>query len=366
MSDDEMWNGRDWACLILYTTLFAITGTLFALNVRKAETWRWNPQRLFFVLLLFQSAGRIVYFILAIGERNKYFPVNDVAISVTASIPASIFFTTFTVLLYTWSRVVTRFSRSLRGIGAFSSFTPFCILINVLVYFNVIIHFALRYSVEDGSNEDQVEHSYAYIIGAFSVLLALVFFICGLQLFFFLRSDPHYSSQARTNEMLTSISMLTMLCLFCFSFRASIIFVYLTDISSHFTVSLLYYTFSELLPSSVMLFIFRKLPDGAVEFAVANANRGGYGTMSTPRKRSSVRGAVTVGLHKAHDQGQVFPVTGGTEQSTFGVLATSASSSAVSSRFTTLYGPVGTDHSAMSTERLLDQVDEAGVEDEEA
>ena len=58
--------------------------------------------RLAFFFVVVVAAGRIIFFVCSIGEYSGYFTVDDVATSITASIPASIFFTTFTILLYTW------------------------------------------------------------------------------------------------------------------------------------------------------------------------------------------------------------------------------------------------------------------------
>eukprot|EP01135_Chromosphaera_perkinsii_P010619 Nk52_evm19s2192 gene=Nk52_evmTU19s2192 len=254
---DYHWMVLDFFLSACYFVLFAVSAVEFHLiNKRSSPASKWNTQKLFLILICGQTFCRCLYFSLD-GARHLQLEANRSFVSVMGTIPAIIYFTTFTVLVYFWAQLY-HFAHGQRSyyVG------PICIIVNVLFYFSTLAFYCASSVFPDIDSVYASSVAYIHVVGVYSLGIALAFLVYGWRLYVMFGSIAHVTGLGTKGaQMVRQVGLVTLISLCCFTARAIFIFIFTVKISHNISISLPYFLISEIIPSVLMLYIFRKTPD---------------------------------------------------------------------------------------------------------
>eukprot|EP00963_Diacronema_lutheri_P008091 scaffold694_cov338-Pavlova_lutheri.AAC.33 len=182
-----------------------------------------------------------------------------VAKAVLLDFPGLVFFTTYTLLVLFWAEIYHQ-ARSLPT----GRLRPAFVLINAVVY---AIQSALwvYMGLSPGPGYDVADLISHIFLAVVSVVAASGFAIYGGRLFVMLKRFPIESRGRR--KKLREVGLVTAICTTAFAIRAVLV-AYCAiqskkaslDLLSHPVLDAIYYILVEILPSTLVLFILRKLP----------------------------------------------------------------------------------------------------------
>lgn len=206
--------------------------------------------------MFFQNTLRCVVFAL----RPKVEEIHPlVAKAVLLDFPGLVFFTTYTLLVLFWAEIYHQ-ARSLPT----GRLRPAFVLINAVVY---AIQSALwvYMGLSPGPGYDVADLISHIFLAVVSVVAASGFAIYGGRLFVMLKRFPIESRGRR--KKLREVGLVTAICTTAFAIRAVLV-AYCAiqskkaslDLLSHPVLDAIYYILVEILPSTLVLFILRKLP----------------------------------------------------------------------------------------------------------
>ncbi|XP_058086428.1 tobamovirus multiplication protein 1-like isoform X4 [Magnolia sinica] len=174
---------------------------------------------------------------------------------VLLDLPGLLFFSTYTLLVLFWAEIYYQ-ARSL----PIDKLRPTYFIINGVVYF---LQVCIWVYVQVTPNPVAVEVAKLFF-AVVSFLAAVGFLIYGGRLFFMLRRFP-IDSRGRQKK-LNEVGFVTGICCTCFLIRCFVVALSAfnknadLDVLNHYVLNLIYYTLVEILPSTLVLFILRKLP----------------------------------------------------------------------------------------------------------
>mmetsp|Transcript_29842 Transcript_29842/g.64353 ORF Transcript_29842/g.64353 Transcript_29842/m.64353 type:complete len:217 (+) Transcript_29842:3-653(+) len=174
--------------------------------------------------------------------------------------PGLLFFTTYTLLVLFWAEIYHQ-ARSMPT----GSLRPMFVGINAVVYLVLGALWLWSSMAADDSMEALAYLLSDCFLAVVSVLAAVGFLVYGGRLFLMLQRFPIESRGRR--KKLQEVGLVTAICAGCFSARALMVALAAfdeadleLDILGHPLLNVAYYTLTEIIPSSCVLFILRKLP----------------------------------------------------------------------------------------------------------
>ncbi|XP_022845608.1 tobamovirus multiplication protein 1-like isoform X4 [Olea europaea var. sylvestris] len=174
-------------------------------------------------------------------------------------LPGLLFFSTYTLLVLFWAEIYHQ-ARSLPT----DKLRIWYFSINGGIYFIQVCIWVYLW-IDDNS---AVEFLGKILIAVVSFIAALGFLLYGGRLFLMLRRFPIESKGRR--KKLHEVGSVTAICFICFLIRCFVVELSAfdsdasLDVLDHPVLNLIYYTLDEILPSALVLYILRKLPQKKV------------------------------------------------------------------------------------------------------
>ncbi|GAM19064.1 hypothetical protein SAMD00019534_022390 [Acytostelium subglobosum LB1] len=229
---------------------------LFGFPLRRITT-----QKSFLFLLFITSAFRVAFFVtICFIDTELTFNIgmfNVEAFTILDDLGSITFFTTFCLLILFWIEIVYQ-SRNKQHIYR-SLVRPAFLVVTGLVYLVQIVIWILIVTLSDSTHDemDRVDNGFYAVV---SLVAGIGFTYYGIKLSIKLKRNPINSHEKR--RKLIEVTMFTVLCTISFMIRA-LIFLTIT-IKGSITVNgvsiMMYYAISEIIPSTFVIILFRKMP----------------------------------------------------------------------------------------------------------
>jgi hypothetical protein len=218
----------------------------------RVPEYGWTTQKVFHFLNFVVNGVRAVVFVF---RRNVQFMQPEILQHILLDIPSLAFFTTYALLVLFWAEIYYQ-ARAVSTDGLRPSFFT----INAVVY---VVQIALWLVLWWKPVRVMVILSKMFFAGV-SLFAALGFLLYGGRLFLMLQRFPVESKGRR--KKLQEVGYVTTICFTCFLIRC-IMMCFAAfdeganlDVLDHPILNFIYYLLVEILPSSLVLFILRKLP----------------------------------------------------------------------------------------------------------
>ncbi|MQL78480.1 hypothetical protein Taro_010913 [Colocasia esculenta] len=231
---EEVNNSPAWQDWIFHAlaALFGIVGTIALIQLIRIECrvpeYGWTTQKVFHFLNFIVNAVRCVVFVFRRGVQQLK---PEILQHVLLDMPSLAFFTTYALLVLFWAEI----------------------------YYQIALWFLQWWKPVRAL----VILSKVFFAGV-SLFAALGFIVYGGRLFFMLQRFPVESKGRR--KKLQEVGYVTTICFTCFLIRSVMMGFNAfdkaadLDVLNHPILNFLYYLLVEILPSSLVLFILRKLP----------------------------------------------------------------------------------------------------------
>lgn len=255
---DKINESVEWQDGIFYSLCAAyalVSAVAFIQLIRiqlRVPGYGWTTQKVFHLMNFIVNGVRAVVF----GFHRKAFLFHPkVLTTALLDIPGLLFFSTYTLLVLFWAEIYHQ-ARSLPTDKLKTSY----ISINAGMY---IIQAGIWVYLwfNDNSAMDLIGQIFIAVV---SFVAALGFLIYGGRLFIMLRRFPIESKGRR--KKLHEVGSVTAICFTCFLIRCFVVVLSAFDsdasleVLDHPVLNLIYYLVVEILPSSLVLYILRKLP----------------------------------------------------------------------------------------------------------
>lgn len=255
---DKINESVEWQDGIFYSLCAAyalVSAVAFIQLIRiqlRVPGYGWTTQKVFHLMNFIVNGVRAVVF----GFHRKAFLFHPkVLTTALLDIPGLLFFSTYTLLVLFWAEIYHQ-ARSLPTDKLKTSY----ISINAGMY---IIQAGIWVYLwfNDNSAMDLIGKIFIAVV---SFVAALGFLIYGGRLFIMLRRFPIESKGRR--KKLHEVGSVTAICFTCFLIRCFVVVLSAFDsdasleVLDHPVLNLIYYLVVEILPSSLVLYILRKLP----------------------------------------------------------------------------------------------------------
>ncbi|CAA3016470.1 tobamovirus multiplication 3 [Olea europaea subsp. europaea] len=253
MNESPVWQDRIFhvlACLCGIVAAFALV-QLVRIQLRIPE-YGWTTQKVFHFLNFFVNAVRCLVFAF---RRNVQKLNPEILQHILLDMPSLVFFSTYALLVLFWAEIYYQ----ARAVSTDGLRPTFC-TINIVVY---AIQILLWLIIWWKPVPVLIILSKMFFAGV-SLFAALGFLVYGGRLFLMLQRFPVESKGRR--KKLQEVGYVTTICFTCFLIRCIMMcfnaFDKATDLDvlDHPVLNLLYYLLVEIIPSSLVLFILRKLP----------------------------------------------------------------------------------------------------------
>jgi len=220
----------------------------------------WTTQKLFLFLTLLSSLVRTVFFIVVPWLHDNVFFMAQFAkhpaFTILDQLPAVLFFSTYTLLILFWAEIIHH-ARN-QSISFPQKLRPIFMSINMVLYL-VLIAFWLVLFIFN-SQQKYIDDALNGFLASIFLFAAFGFILYGGRLYVMLKQFPIESRGRRSK--LKEVGWVSVICTTCFTLRAALL-IYSTisqKIDARFWFVGAYYVVVEVLPSSLVLFILRKLP----------------------------------------------------------------------------------------------------------
>ncbi|KAL0918394.1 hypothetical protein M5K25_010400 [Dendrobium thyrsiflorum] len=253
MNESAVWQNRIFLTL---TSLFGLISAVALIQLIRIECrvpeYGWTTQKVFHLLNFLVNGVRSVVFAFRPGVQ-KIKP--EILQHILLDMPALAFFTTYALLALFWAEIYYQ----ARGVPT-DGLRPTFYTINAVVYVVQILLWLLMWWKPV---QVIIILSKIFFAGA-SLLAALGFLLYGGRLFLMLQRFPVESKGRR--KKLHEVGYVTTICFTCFLVRCIMMCFNAfdkaadIDVLDHPILNLIYYLLVEILPSSLVLFILRKLP----------------------------------------------------------------------------------------------------------
>ncbi|XP_010496200.1 PREDICTED: protein TOM THREE HOMOLOG 1-like [Camelina sativa] len=253
VNESPVWQDRIFHILaVLYGIVSVIVVVqLIRIQLRVPE-YGWTTQKVFHFLNFLVNGVRALVFVFR-RDAQKMQP--EILQHMLLDIPSLAFFTTYALLVLFWAEIYYQ-ARAVSTDGLRPSFFT----INAVVY---VIQIALWLVLWWKPVHLMVIISKMFFAGV-SLFAALGFLLYGGRLFLMLQRFPVESKGRR--KKLQEVGYVTSICFTCFLIRCIMMCFDAfddaadLDVLDHPILNFIYYLLVEILPSSLVLFILRKLP----------------------------------------------------------------------------------------------------------
>ncbi|WCJ17617.1 tobamovirus multiplication protein 3 [Euphorbia peplus] len=248
-----LWQDRIFHGLAALYGLVAVVALvqLVRIQVRVPE-YGWTTQKVFHFLNFLVNGVRCVVFVFRRNIENINPPILQ---HIIIDLPSLAFFTTYALLVLFWAEIYYQ-ARAVSTDGLRPSFFT----INAVVY---AVQIAMWLVLWWKNHHLVVVISKMFFAGV-SLFAALGFLLYGGRLFLMLQRFPVESKGRR--KKLQEVGYVTTICFSCFLVRCIMMCFNAfdkaadLDVLDHPVLNFIYYLLVEILPSSLVLFILRKLP----------------------------------------------------------------------------------------------------------
>ncbi|XP_014520866.1 tobamovirus multiplication protein 3 [Vigna radiata var. radiata] len=256
------WNDIDdspvWQDRIFYTlaVLYGIVATVALVQLARIQLrvpeYGWTTQKVFHFLNFLVNSVRCVVFIFF---RNVQRLKPEIVQHILLDVPSLAFFTTYALLVLFWAEIYYQ-ARAVSTDGLKPSFYT----INFVVY---IVQITLWLILWWKPIDALLILSKMFFAGV-SLFAAIGFLLYGGRLFLMLQRFPVESKGRR--KKLQEVGYVTTICFLCFLVRCIMMCFNAfnkdanLDVLDHPILNFIYYLLVEIVPSSLVLFILRKLP----------------------------------------------------------------------------------------------------------
>jgi len=230
----------------------------------------WTVQRTFFTLILISSLMRMVFFILVFKlDETYHFFVEDFhnyepkgLLPAVSNLAGVMYFSTYSLLILFWAEIIHQAKNSSISTSQ-QSLRPIFLVTNLFVYVVTLILWLLQYFWADSG----------FLAKAPNVFLATIYFgtaigflVYGSRLYVMLRQFPIESKGRRSK--LKEVGLVSIICVTCFTIRC-VLMLYATFsepgcgsdcVDERYYFILAFFVAVEILPSTMVLWILRKLP----------------------------------------------------------------------------------------------------------
>ncbi|TKY59738.1 Tobamovirus multiplication protein 3 [Spatholobus suberectus] len=253
INDSPLWQDRIFHLLaILYGIVAAVALVQLVRIQLRVPEYGWTTQKVFHFLNFLVNGVRCFVFVFR-RDVQKLQP--DIVQHILLDVPSLAFFTTYALLVLFWAEIYYQ-ARAVSTDGLRPSFYT----INAVVY---VIQITLWLILWWKPISVLVILSKMFFAGV-SLFAALGFLLYGGRLFLMLQRFPVESKGRR--KKLQEVGYVTTICFSCFLIRCVMMCFNAfdkaadLDVLDHPILNFLYYLLVEILPSSLVLFILRKLP----------------------------------------------------------------------------------------------------------
>lgn len=222
----------------------------------RVPEYGWTTQKVFHLLNFLVCGLRSGVF--AFRSEVQELPYTLMQ-AVLLDLPGLLFFSTYTLLVLFWAEIYYQ-ARSLPT----GSLRPAFVVMNLGVY-AIQASLWVYCSLSPGGESQLGKELSGCFLAFVSAAAAFAFLLYGGRLWLMLRRFPIESRGRR--KKLREVGLVTSICATCFLFR-SIIVAWSAfdfedadlDVMGHPLLNLVYYSGAEIIPSSLVLYILRKLP----------------------------------------------------------------------------------------------------------
>ena len=253
INDSPLWQDRTFHLLaVLYGIVAAVALVQLVRIQLRVPEYGWTTQKVFHFLNFFVNGVRCLVFVFR-RDVQKLQP--EIVQHILLDMPSLAFFTTYALLVLFWAEIYYQ-ARAVSTDGLRPSFYT----INAVVY---VIQIALWLILWWKPISILLILSKMFFAGV-SLFAALGFLLYGGRLFLMLQRFPVESKGRR--KKLQEVGYVTTICFSCFLIRCVMMCFNALDkeanldVLDHPILNLIYYLLVEILPSSLVLFILRKLP----------------------------------------------------------------------------------------------------------
>ncbi|CAH2045761.1 unnamed protein product [Thlaspi arvense] len=235
VNESPIWQDRIFHFLAILYGIVSIVAVIQLVRIQlRVPEYGWTTQKVFHFLNFVVNGVRAVVFVF---RRNVQFMHPEILQHILLDIPSLAFFTTYALLVLFWAEIYYQ-ARAVSTDGL----RPGFFTINAVVY---VVQIALWLVLWWKPVRIMVVLSKMFFAGA-SLFAALGFLLYGGRLFLMLQRFPVESKGRRKK--------LQEMCFAAFDEGANL------DVLDHPILNFIYYLLVEILPSSLVLFILRKLP----------------------------------------------------------------------------------------------------------
>ncbi|GAB4848179.1 Tobamovirus multiplication protein 3 [Ancistrocladus abbreviatus] len=247
------WQDRIFHILAALYGFVAVVALVQLIRIQlRVPEYGWTTQKVFHFLNFVVNGVRCVVFVF---RRDVQHLQPEIVRHVLLDLPSLAFFTTYALLVLFWAEIYYQ-ARAVSTDGLRPSFY----MINAVVY---VVQIVLWLILWWKPSPALVILSKMFFAGV-SLFAALGFLLYGGRLFLMLQRFPVESKGRR--KKLQEVGYVTTICFSCFLVRCIMMCFNAFDkaadlnVLNHPILNFIYYLLVEILPSSLVLFILRKLP----------------------------------------------------------------------------------------------------------
>ncbi|XWS64083.1 hypothetical protein CRYUN_Cryun06bG0156400 [Craigia yunnanensis] len=253
INDSPLWQDRIFQILAALYALVAAIALVQLIRIQlRVPEYGWTTQKVFHFLNFLVNGVRVLVFVFRRNVQNLH---PEIVQHILLDMPSLAFFTTYALLVLFWAEIYYQ-ARAVSTDGLRPSFFT----INAVVY---SIQIAMWLVLWWKYIPVLVILSKMFFAGV-SLFAALGFLLYGGRLFLMLQRFPVESKGRR--KKLQEVGYVTTICFSCFLVRCIMMCFNAfdkaadLDVLNHPVLNFIYYLLVEILPSSLVLFILRKLP----------------------------------------------------------------------------------------------------------
>ncbi|XP_022941922.1 tobamovirus multiplication protein 3-like [Cucurbita moschata] len=253
INDSLLWQDHIFLTLAALYGIVAIVALVQLVRIQlRVPEYGWTTQKVFHFLNFLVNGVRAVIFVFRRDVQSLEPPILH---HILLDMPSLAFFTTYALLVLFWAEIYYQ-ARAVSTDGL----RPTFLTVNAVVYIIQIVLWLILWW-----NPVHVLATLSKMFFAsVSLFAALGFLIYGGRLFLMLQRFPVESKGRR--KKLQEVGYVTTICFSCFLVRCIMMCFNAfdqaadLDVLDHPVLNFIYYLLVEILPSSLVLFILRKLP----------------------------------------------------------------------------------------------------------
>ncbi|PAN51898.1 hypothetical protein PAHAL_9G628200 [Panicum hallii] len=253
VNNSPLWQDRTFHALALLYGVVAVVALVQLIRIEcRVPEFGWTTQKVFHFLNFIVNSVRSTVFVL---RRNVHLVHPEIFQHVLIDLPGLAFFTTYALLVLFWAEIYYQ-ARAMSTDGLRPAFYT----INGVVYTIQIVLWLLTW----WKPVQAVIILSKMFFAATSLFAAFGFLLYGGRLFLMLQRFPVESKGRR--KKLNEVGYVTTICFGCFLIRCVMMCFSAfdkgadLDVLNHPILNFFYYLLVEIVPSSLVLFILRKLP----------------------------------------------------------------------------------------------------------